>query len=77
MEVHIERLKHLCRICGQKIVVKRGYISYQGSLNPKTCEEYSLYVVVLRHYYGILHTRRRIKRYVFAREFSPLPNPHH
>ena len=32
MEVHIERLKHLCRICGQKIVVKRGYISYQGSL---------------------------------------------
>ena len=59
MEVHIERLKHLCRICGQKIVVKRGYISYQGSLNRKTCEEY---VVVLRHYpylYGILHTRRR------------------
>ena len=48
MEAHIERLKHLCRICGQKIVVKRGYISYQGSLNPKTCEEY---VVVLRHYY--------------------------
>ena len=46
MEVHIERLKHLCRICGQKIVVKRGYLSYQGSLNPKTCEEYSLYVVV-------------------------------
>ena len=41
MEVHIERLKHLCRICGQKIVVKIGYISYQGSLNPKTCEEYS------------------------------------
>ena len=46
MEAHVERLKRLCRVCGQKIVVNRGYV------NPKSCEEY---VVVLRHYYGILY----------------------
>ena len=34
MEIHVENLKSLCRVCGEKITINKSYV------NPKHCKDY-------------------------------------
>ena len=45
MELHLANLYKLCRVCGGKVVTKRG------NVNAKTCSDY---VDLLRTCFGIL-----------------------
>lgn len=65
MENHAALLENLCRMCGNKVLLKKGYV------NAKTCYDY---VDILQTFYGILESEdREVLKNIFLSQFLAVP----